>query len=141
MVDVTYAHEFPYRYDPVTNDPFPLLQLRLSRPDQDLENAIDIDAYLDSGAQRSVLEGWMAPALGLDLMDGEPVTYSSTTGQELQGRLHEVRLSHPLLGAFHLEIGFATSDIARNLLGRDFFNLIQLGFRERQLVFYVTPSP
>jgi hypothetical protein len=32
-------------------------------------------------------------------------------------------------------------DIQRNLLGRDFFDLVQVGFRENHSEFYVEPSP
>ena len=52
-----------------------------------------------------------------------------------------MRLFHGDLGEFELEIGFSESPIRRNILGRDFFNLLQIGFRERYLVFYVTPTP
>jgi hypothetical protein len=48
---------------------------------------------------------------------------------------------HPDLGSFTLEVGFSSTDIHRNLLGRDFFNLAQIGFRERFLTLYVTPAP
>ena len=40
-----------------------------------------------------------------------------------------------------LDIGFSTVPLRRNLLGRDFFNLVQIGFRERQQVFYVRGEP
>ena len=35
----------------------------------------------------------------------------------------------------------ASVRIKRNLLGRDFFNLLQIGFRERRQVFYVSLEP
>jgi hypothetical protein len=38
-------------------------------------------------------------------------------------------------------VGFSSGEIHRNLLGRDFFNLAQIGFRERHLTFFITPSP
>jgi hypothetical protein len=66
---------------------------------------------------------------------------SLVKGAGVEARLHWVRLSHPELGDFDLEIGFTESPISRNLLGRDFFNLIQIGFRERYLTFYATPTP
>jgi len=43
--------------------------------------------------------------------------------------------------SYALEIGFSENPIRRNLLGRGFFNLIQIGFRERYLTFYMTPTP
>jgi len=65
----------------------------------------------------------------------------SVAGVGLTARLHRVQLVHPVLGSFALEVGFSTVPISRNLLGRDFFNFIQIGFRERYLTFYVTPTP
>lgn len=63
------------------------------------------------------------------------------TGQRLEARSHRVQLRHESLGDFELEIGFSTGHISRNVLGRDFLNLVQVGFRENQLAFYMTPKP
>ncbi|MBI3300886.1 MAG: hypothetical protein HYZ72_02245 [Deltaproteobacteria bacterium] len=117
-----------------------MLVLQMASPDHP-EQALDIDAYLDSGAQRSLFDGGIGTALGLDLFSGPEIRYVSIAGTGLAARLHQVRLAHPALGSFELEVGFSTVPISRNLLGRDFFNLVQIGFRERYLVFYVTPTP
>jgi hypothetical protein len=136
---VSYTHQLNYLYGP-DQRPFPGLVLQLlglGHPQQ----ALETDAYLDSGAERSLFDGWIATALGVDLLSGRRILYRSTAGREVEGRLHQVELSHPDLGTFQLEVGFSTEPIRRNLLGRDFFNLIQIGFRERHFVFYVTPTP
>lgn len=135
---VRYSHRFNYRE--VKNSSFPVLQFRVSNPQQS-EMGVDIDAYLDSGAQYSLLNGWLATSLGLDLYSGAPRWYGTTAGRRIEGRVHQIRLSHPSLGSFELEVGLSTEEIRRDLLGRDFFNLVQIGFRERQLVYYVTPTP
>jgi hypothetical protein len=139
VVTVQYAYEIAYTHDPFTGNPFPILPLRAANLNN-LGRALDINAYLDSGAQRSLFDGWIATSLGLDLLSGQALSYGSLGGT-IQGRLHRVRLSHLDLGEFDLEIGFSESQIRRNLLGRDFFNLTQIGFRERYLTFYVTPTP
>jgi len=64
MVTVQYVAEFAYTYDPLSGDPFPLLPLQLANPHAPTQ-ALDINAYLDSGAQRSLFDGWIATALGL----------------------------------------------------------------------------
>jgi len=56
-------------------------------------------------------------------------------------RLHGVIASHPDLGPFHLTVGFSQGPIRRNLLGRDFFSLMQIGFREHYSAFYLTAIP
>lgn len=136
---VGYTHQLDYPYG-ADQRCFPGLLLRIWSPDFP-EQALETDAYWDSGAERSLFDGQIGRALGLDLLGGRPIPYRSTAGREVEGRLHQVRFSHPDLGSFQLEIGFSIEPISRNLLGRDFFNLIQVGFRERYLAVYMTPSP
>ena len=62
-------------------------------------------------------------------------------GGVLPATLHAVQLSHADLGTFELEVAFSTTEIRRNLLGRDFFDLVQIGFREHHLAFFITPTP
>ena len=138
METVEYTHRFDYVR--ISGEPFPVLQLRVLSPSQP-ELGLDVDAYLDSGAQGSLFNGWRARALGLDLLSGPRKQYGPIVGPSIEGRLHRVRLSHPILGNFDLEIGFSTVEITREILGRDFFNLIQIGLRERYLTYYITPSP
>ncbi len=136
MATVQYAYEVAYTYDPLTGDPFPILPLQVANPHAPGQ-ALDANAYLDSGAQRSLFDGWIATALGLDLLSGRELRYVSLAGIGLTARLHQVRLIHPNLGSVELEVGFSTTPISRNLLGRDFFNFFQIGFHERYLTFYL----
>lgn len=138
MVTVSYTYQFNYRE--FSGRRYPILQLSVSNPG-DPEQAVDIDAYLDSGAERSLFTGSIARAVGLDLLSGTTKKYTSTAGSSVEARLHRVKLSHPNLGNYNLEIGFSVGDIQRNLLGRDFFNEVQIGFRERHFSYYVTPTP
>lgn len=140
MEMVSYVHALNYRYDN-TGRPFPKLLLQLTNP-QFPEQTVETDAYLDSGAERSLFKADLALAIGLDLNSGPRKEYGSTVkGAGVEARLHFVQLSHPELGDFSLEVGFTESAISRNLLGRDLFSLIQIGFREKYLTFYVTPTP
>jgi len=135
---VTYAYQFPYRLSSA-GGAFPILPIRIINPHQPAR-AVDAIAYLDSGAQRSLFDGTLARLIGLDLFHGRRLRFASATGMSIEALLHPVRLSHPEIGDFDLEIGFSTVPLHRNLLGRDFFNLVQIGFRERHLLFYVTPE-
>ena len=139
MPTVRYDHEFPYPYD-LNGERFPRLTFRLTNPAHPGQ-AVDVDAYLDSGAQRSLFDGGIGRAIGIDLLTGEQKQYESTTGGSIVGMLHRVRLEHSDFGSFDLVVGFSSTRIKRNLLGRDFFNLVQIGFRERQLAFYLTAEP
>ena len=80
MVTVDYHHEIPYAYD-VNGRHYPRLTLRLANLG-DPEQAIDLDAYLDSGAQRSLFDGRLAPVVGIDLLAGQVFKLQSTTGPE-----------------------------------------------------------
>src|SRR5262249_8090177 len=137
MVTIQYVAEFAYTHDPLSGDPFPILLLQVANP-HDPGQALDINAYLDSGAQRSLFDGWIATALGFDLLSGPELRYISIAGVGLAARLYQVRLTHPNLGSVELEVGFSTAPISRNLLGRDFFNFFQIGFHERYLTFYMS---
>jgi hypothetical protein len=139
MVTVTYEHQFQYALDD-TGDRYPRLSFRIAQSDEP-EISVDVDAYLDCGAGRSLFNGRIGAALGIDVLSGEEVVFQATTGGLLVAKRHQVRLTHSSLGSFNLEVGFSTTDIHRNLLGRDFFDLAQIGFREHHLTFYVTPTP
>jgi aspartyl protease len=138
VVLVTYPYEFTYPY--IGTEHFPVLQFRVGSLQPGGEQ-VDVDAYLDTGAEQSLFEGWIARSVGLELLAGRPRRYRSTAGHAVEARLHYVRLWHPELGDFELEVGFSLSEITRNLLGRDFFDLVQIGFREHQLKFFVNPTP
>jgi hypothetical protein len=137
-VDVTYNHTFGYRDSRHGFAPILLVTLALpALPDL----GIDVEAYLDSGATHSLFDGELAVALGLGLVSGPPRHYYATTGDGVQAHRHSILLRHAPIPPFTLEIGFSTSPIARNLLGRDLFNLLQVGFRERRSEFYIEPLP
>jgi Aspartyl protease len=139
MPVVTYEYQLAYAHDPDGNR-FPRLSFQIARVDQPAVS-LDVHAYLDSGAQRSLVSGRIGAALGIDILSGPKLVLQTTLGNRLEVTVHPVRLVHPDLGSFTLEVGFSSTDIHRNLLGRDFFDLAQIGFRERFLTLYVTPSP
>jgi hypothetical protein len=138
LVLVDYQHSFNYRQ--FASGSFPVVQVRITRQD-DPEIGIDTDAYLDSGASRSLFNGRLLAALEIEVVNGSAVPYSTTDGRSITGYLHDVRLRIPDVCDFNLAIGFTETDIVRNLLGRDFFNLVQIGFRERQLQYYLNTTP
>jgi hypothetical protein len=138
MATVDYPFQFAYPF--IDAAWFPVLKVQVEARAGE-GRPVEVDAFLDSGAQRSLFGGWIATAIGLNLLEGAVKRYSPIAGPAIQARLHTVRLVHDDLGAFELEIGFSLEPISRNLLGRDFFDLIQVGFRERQLTLYINPVP
>ncbi len=138
VTTVSYCHEFTYGYDDF-GARLPLLRFRLSGIENPLL-MVDVDVALDSGAQRSLFDGRIGAALGLDLLRGPRLTFETMAGNLFPATLHTIQLTHNQLGTFKLETAFSTGEIRRNLLGRDFFDLVQIGFREHYLTFYVTPT-
>ena len=139
MPDVSYAHQLPY-LNPEHGPSYPGLLIQLQNP-ADLDLVVEISAHVDTGAERCVLDGRMALAIELDLMAGLPFKLTATSGHGIEARLHNVRILHELLGVFQVEAAFTVGEIRRQLLGRDFLKLIQIGFREQLAEFYVTPTP
>jgi hypothetical protein len=139
VVTVDYKHQIEYAYDR-SGKRFPQLSFRISST-SDLKRAMDVNTYLDSGSERSLFNGWIGSVLGIDILSGPRMTFESAAGSYLTTTIHPVRLVHDDMGTFEIEVGFSTSEISRNLLGRDFFDLVQIGFREHQLCFFVTPEP
>jgi hypothetical protein len=131
---VIYPFGFAYRY--IERGFFPALQITVESRER-IPQSVVVDAFLDSGAEASLFQGFIAQVIGLNLFNGTQRRYASTSGIAIEARKHPVRLSHPGLGSFDLSIGFSTGEISRNLLGRDFFNLIQIGFRENQQTFFI----
>lgn len=129
-----------FNYRAFQDGRFPILQLQVCDPDNS-ENKIDVDAYLDSGAERSLFNGFLIASLGHTLINDKIQRYDTTAGNFIEAYLHHVQLNLPGVGLFNLEIGFSNFVIRRNLLGRDFFNLTQIGFRENHLKYYLTPIP
>ena len=138
MTIVSYGHDFPYITDTRGNR-FPALLLGIQVPQSD--ETVDLDAYLDTGASTSLFDGSLLRAIGVDLWTGEPSRYEGTSGTIVEARVHPVELVHDTLGVFRLRVGFSLGTIKRNLLGRDFFDLTQIGFREREQKFFVEPTP
>lgn len=139
MTTVSYSHRFDYGYDQ-DGARFPQLSFRISNPDNP-SIMVDVDAFLDCGAERSLIDGQIGALLGLEVLAGNRLTFETMTGALFPASLHTVQLAHADLGTFQMEVAFSTGEIRRNLLGRDFFDRIQIGFREHHLEFFVTPIP
>jgi hypothetical protein len=138
LVTVEYPHQFSYRE--MFEGQSPVLLVTISRLDG-ADDAIDVEAYIDSGTSTSLFNGFVLSQLGLDLMNDKKKVFESTVGSSVEAYLHRVRLALPSVGVFDLEIAFSNAQITRNLLGRDFFNLVQIGFRERRLEYYLNNRP
>jgi hypothetical protein len=138
---VTYPFSFPYSIDSYSGQSYPGLAFEVSLPD-DPEASMFMNAYLDSGAELSVFDGGLiVPFLNLDLMAGPEVNLRAATGVALSARIHRVNLSHPQLGRFTLDAAISTVPIRHNLLGRDFFQHLQIGFREFHHTFLIANAP
>lgn len=136
---VHYEFEFAYRFSR-TGGLYPILSFRVNNP-RSAALSVEVNGFLDSGAKASLFDGSLLKAIGANLLDGPHRVFSGPAGNSWSVRMHDVHLAHELLGRFALNAGFSETPVERNILGRDFFNLAQIGFREHHLTFYVTPHP
>jgi hypothetical protein len=130
MVNVSFSYELPYVFQ--ADRAGPLLRLEIGNV-LNPSLAIETLAHLDTGTDITVFRGDVCAAIGIELMTGrEKRLQSSIVGAgPLVARVHRTRVIHEVLGAHELEVAFATGEIARNLLGLDFFNLFKIGFEDR----------
>ena len=138
METVVYQLRVPYLLR-VNGKSFPGLVVDLENP-SDVASFVEIRAELDSGAEYSLFEGRLARLIGLDLFDGEPFEFGLVNGVSLDARILPVVIRHDKLGRFNLRVRFSTSPLRRNILGRDFFDLLQVGFDEHHSEVYLTPT-
>ena len=110
----------------------------VGHPDKHCE--LEVQCHLDSGAEVSLFDGQIAHGTGLGLQRGDVQVFSASSGAKLAARLHRVRLPHEDLGEFELRVGFSEQQLARNLLGRDFFSLFHVGFQERRSTLLFSPE-
>jgi hypothetical protein len=133
LVTVEYRHQVEYSV--FDGDFFPALLVRVTNPLSAL--AVDVDARVDSGAQMSIFSGDLCPGLEIDLLTGTKKVFATIGGAETDSRIHRVELAHSLIGTFAMDIAFSINPIFRNLLGRDFFDRLDLGFSQRNRVLYL----
>jgi hypothetical protein len=69
VIPVSYAHELEYLRDSVTGELFPGLWIVIRNLEDGRE--LELQAHLDSGAERSLFDGQVARALGLPIEGGE----------------------------------------------------------------------
>ncbi len=138
MPDVSYRISLDYPRDPRTGDSFRGLWIGVGQLGTNSE--LEVQCHLDSGAELSLFDGQIARGIGLELQRGVVQAYGTSSGATLMARLHRVRLSHEELGHHELRVGFSEPPIARNLLGRDFFGLFQIGFWESQSRLLFSPE-
>lgn len=136
MPAVDYSLELPYRTDESTGRRYPGLALSIRNP-HDSDLSLDIEASLDSGAELSLFDGRLLRALGLSLESGPKILLGFVSGSGLPAYVHRIVLEHEALGLFTLRAGFSQQPIHRNILGRDFFDAIQVGFFEYASVVYL----
>jgi hypothetical protein len=127
LVTVVYQTKVPYLRK-AGGSLFPGLFVELQNPSR-FSRAVEIPVELDSGAEYSLFQGPLAIALGFTLFDGRPFEFGLANRMSLDSRILPVVIKHGELGSFNLEARFSTGPLRRNILGRDFFDLLQVGFR------------
>jgi hypothetical protein len=137
LVTIVYQIRAPYLRR--AGGLFPALFIGLHNPSHPAKS-IEIPAELDSGAEYSLFEGKLAIAIGLDLFSGQPFAFSLNNGVGLDARILPITISHSELGRFNSPVRFSTGPLLSNILGRDFFDFLQIGFDEHHSELYLTAT-
>jgi hypothetical protein len=116
---------------------FPGLAVELQNPVTGAKT-VEVRAELDSGAEYSLFEGELAVAIGLELFEGEPFAFQLANGGSIDARILPVIVSQEPLGKFGFDARFSTGPLRSNILGRDFFDLLRIGFDEHQSEVYLS---
>jgi hypothetical protein len=135
LISVTYQFRFPYLRQ-LDGSLVPGLVIQLRNPITGAKT-VETNAELDSGAEYSLFDGQLAIDIGLDIFKGKPFVFELANGIPLDARILAVVISHAELGRFNFEARFSTGPLRRNILGRDFFDLLQIGFDEHQSEIYL----
>lgn len=133
---ITFDHELDY-----LDTSFgwaPAFLVTMQNPAQ-RNRTCDTLGFVDTGAQRTLFDGELTQALGIDIFAGQKQDFSFTQGGSLSARQHEVVLAHPAFGSLRFTLCFSLGPIHRNLLGRDFLEHMQLGIRQYDRRLLVAP--
>lgn len=135
MANLEFSHTYPYRYDPNGNL-LPLVPLRLHLAK---DYVVEFLALLDTGAERTLLEGVHLRAAGMDVFEGKPLTFQGFLGARTVAYLHPARVA-VANQELEIEVAFSTQPLLRPVLGRDLLAHFKLGLRERTSELYLEPE-
>jgi hypothetical protein len=131
VVTIDFDKAVGYRYS-LSGKLAPIVAMRLSN---EKENSVDVQAYVDTGAEFSLFRADYLNPLGLNLLDGDAEEVSTLVASFPIYR-HIVRISLFDELRFNLRVGFSDL-IRRDLLGRDILDKVHFAMREhhRQMFF------
>lgn len=132
MTGLEFSHTYPYRYD-ANGSPLPLVPIRLHLAQ---DYVVEFLALLDTGAERTLLEGVHLRAAGLDVFEGKPLNSQGFLGARTVAYLHPARVTLANQ-ELDLQVAFSTQPLLRPVLGRDLLAHFKLGLRERTSELYV----
>jgi hypothetical protein len=100
----------------------------------------DLFLVLDTGAERTLLEGTHLRAAGVDIFQGPSLALQSFSGSKTTAYVHRATI---VVGELEIEseVAFSTQPLLRQILGRDLLNYLIVGLRERVGEFYLGPDP
>ncbi|MBM3466069.1 MAG: hypothetical protein FJX76_28605 [Armatimonadetes bacterium] len=125
MPSLDFRWQLPYRYDDYGRfGPFVDVGLVMN------ENRHDFLCLLDTGAERTLLDGQHLRAVGLDLYEGRPRRVSGFLAYSVVVYEHRVGLA--ICGLeLDMPVLFSTQPLDRAVIGRDVMAEFRFGLRER----------
>lgn len=132
MPRLDFRWQLPYRYD--EHGRFgPLICIGLTTN----SNRHDMLCLLDTGAERTLLDGQHLRAAGLDLFPGTRRRVSGVLASSVV--VYEHRVAHAIADLeLELAVLSSTQPLNRAVIGRDLLSALRLGLRERAGEIYLS---
>jgi len=115
----------------------PIIPITLFGP----KGSVNVDALIDSGADRCLFNAQIGREIGLEIEKGEKESFSGIEGGEIVAYLHKVKLQ--IIGIdkiVELEAGFTDAPGVFAILGQDgFFDAFKIKFEKDHNIIEITP--
>lgn len=135
MHQLHFDWKYSYRYSPSGGAPAPLVPIRLSLG----EYQVDFLALLDTGAEQTLLDGVHLRAAGIDIFSGNERRFQGFLGAGTVAYEHPSTLTIENLEV-HLPIAYSSFPIGRQVMGRDLMAHFGIALREQVMEFWLTPE-
>lgn len=115
----------------------PIIPITLFGP----KGSVNVDALIDSGADRCLFSAELGREIGLELEKGEKEIFSGIEGGEVEAFLHKIQLQ--IMGIekkIEIIAGFTAAPGVFAILGQDgFFDAFRIKFEKDHNIIEITP--
>jgi hypothetical protein len=121
----------------------PIIPITLSARIGVITQSVNIDALLDSGADKCLFNAEIGEALGLDVKSGATEYFGGVEGGRMETFIHQVKIQIRGMDLLvEMPVGFTYSRGVSAILGQDgFFDGFRITFERDRDIVEITKSP